>query len=937
MLTTSGRAVFTAEPETGSVIAGSLCRLIVALCGAYGVCLLLNDSFRFTGRLDMLYVFVACAVCCLVAYGAAVTRFIDRGLHIVCLVFLAIILFFLINGVGAAVFFYYAPITAWNRAISTLAKVGFTSLSYYSVNVAGTDPNLPEAAGNIKVAYVTLCAIVSFIFVHSTVRKIRLIPPIITAAAAMTACFTYNLMNENFAFLFIVSSGVGLLTLKYCAAFTATKKANGAKDKDRAEYFKRASISGVAGLVAAALVFSVGVYPAKTFTKPIGKLSALESLVSAARSYLYGYISGEKFVDASYSSISTSSSPIKPTSRIFENARLFTLRTQSETPVYLRSWIGQDFSYGKWILADPADSYGDTDYMPEDTSEFFYTVLGIKENKLTDDFAFDKSNAGYGFLTSYISLVNLGFKTDMLYLPSRFSSFYGLLEQSIDPQFTPLETGYSVKHNGMINLYRVATPSYSAVAHLPYYLSHGFTRNMIKAINEYNFTLKSLKYLPFYTSPVKDVTEAEVEMIRKIAAREGITISSGNILNSVASMSKLALEDLCRMIEAASYETENAYRNYTAVPESERDFIYDDVYNALGELKKYYIKNSDFSAEDLSSFAPTRSQPDFDTLYRTVYRVVSYLADTAEYTLTPYGYTDGKSYIYQFLHTARNGYCTQYASAAVMMLRALGIPARYVEGFKTGEITEFGRSYRSVIRDNNAHSWIEVYVEGPGWMTFEATEPMLESMYADGPSDYEPYTPGTGTSAPPDTAEPDTGYVTGVPSYETSEIPTDTEPATTDEQGPAGDPEVRVPVGAIVAFAVLFAVMSAVFAYMRIRKKKYEKLTGDLKDAAEGRCRDPYADTVTYCDYIFRILSIIGYERGENELMNDFAERAGSAIGSKKLKKAMEAAQRTVFAKTADAQDCENAAKCALELREIARWRLRGLARFIIVNVRKIV
>ncbi len=72
-----------------------------------------------------------------------------------------------------------------------------------------------------------------------------------------------------------------------------------------------------------------------------------------------------------------------------------------------------------------------------------------------------------------------------------------------------------------------------------------------------------------------------------------------------------------------------------------------------------------------------------------------------------------------FLFTQREGYCTYYATAMVMMLRSQGIPARMAAGFAQGEyLPELGQY---VIRERDAHTWVEVYFPGYGWVEFEPT------------------------------------------------------------------------------------------------------------------------------------------------------------------------------------------------------------------------
>ena len=67
----------------------------------------------------------------------------------------------------------------------------------------------------------------------------------------------------------------------------------------------------------------------------------------------------------------------------------------------------------------------------------------------------------------------------------------------------------------------------------------------------------------------------------------------------------------------------------------------------------------------------------------------------------------------------RTGYCEYYASAMVVMARAVGLPARVAVGFAPGEETEDG-TY--LVRESNAHAWAEIYFPGYGWQIFEATK-----------------------------------------------------------------------------------------------------------------------------------------------------------------------------------------------------------------------
>lgn len=82
----------------------------------------------------------------------------------------------------------------------------------------------------------------------------------------------------------------------------------------------------------------------------------------------------------------------------------------------------------------------------------------------------------------------------------------------------------------------------------------------------------------------------------------------------------------------------------------------------------------------------------------------------------------GQDYVEGFLFDSKIGYCDNFSSAMVVMLRAIGIPARWTKGFASGEVVEkSAEGDRYEIRNKNAHSWPEVFFEGYGWLPFEPT------------------------------------------------------------------------------------------------------------------------------------------------------------------------------------------------------------------------
>ncbi|HWM67393.1 MAG TPA: DUF3488 and transglutaminase-like domain-containing protein [Steroidobacteraceae bacterium] len=88
-----------------------------------------------------------------------------------------------------------------------------------------------------------------------------------------------------------------------------------------------------------------------------------------------------------------------------------------------------------------------------------------------------------------------------------------------------------------------------------------------------------------------------------------------------------------------------------------------------------------------------------------------------EYTLTPPRL--GFNSVDDFIFNTRLGFCGHYASAFVSMMRAAGIPARVVTGYLGGEWNPIGRYF--IVRQSDAHSWAEVWLEGRGWTRIDPT------------------------------------------------------------------------------------------------------------------------------------------------------------------------------------------------------------------------
>ncbi len=140
----------------------------------------------------------------------------------------------------------------------------------------------------------------------------------------------------------------------------------------------------------------------------------------------------------------------------------------------------------------------------------------------------------------------------------------------------------------------------------------------------------------------------------------------------------------------------------------------EDIRNIYLQLPKL-----DPRIPELAKQITARAQTPFD---KTI-TLENYLRSHYAYNLNLTG-KPGDDPLAHFLFETRSGHCEYFASAMAIMLRTLDIPTREVNGFLPGEYNDLGEDY--IVRASDAHSWVEVYFPGTGWMTFDPTPPGAE-------------------------------------------------------------------------------------------------------------------------------------------------------------------------------------------------------------------
>lgn len=328
----------------------------------------------------------------------------------------------------------------------------------------------------------------------------------------------------------------------------------------------------------------------------------------------------------------------------YSDKAIMDVYSNTTAPIYLRAWVGQNYSNNRWFsfenedMKNYLDSFGEN-FMPEQlTWDFFKTIGNIDSmTKLVDENT---------YLTD-VKLKYINAQKDFAYIPSL----------CIDTN-QYFDSGYfKNKGEGMITLNRYSN-------------------------SEYEYTLKSI--MPVYSDNSKFMN---------------FLVDSGE------KMYRYSVADDSNYIDLKDKYNRFVYENYLYLPVS--------IFDKLMDLAKT------ITVSDINNFERAIS-------------IQNYLSKNYTYNLNPPISSDRDTdFVEYFLFDSKQGYCTYYATSMVLMLRTLGIPARYVEGYLVqGDSTKQEDGlYKRTIFDRDAHAWPEVYFDSIGWLPFEPTVVYTEQLF----------------------------------------------------------------------------------------------------------------------------------------------------------------------------------------------------------------
>lgn len=310
------------------------------------------------------------------------------------------------------------------------------------------------------------------------------------------------------------------------------------------------------------------------------------------------------------------------------------------------------------------------------------------------------------------------------------------------------------------------------------------------------------------------------------------------------------------------FDKERQYRqfvveNYTSYPDNLDDIIpIDEIADAdaLYDMSKTTVANEyAYSYDDGGDYYineygqwqyysdGSAVQDNSDAVYnisvseyyeKAISDVKRYLHSAAEYTLSPGQTPYGEDFINYFLNENHKGYCVHFATAATLMLRRLGIPARYVEGYYISVADQWNTDADGYVSipDSRAHAWTEIYYPLYGWVVADFTPSYSEGGNVPAENDSWKDSSDTDTSesdtdsstdTQTDSDSSDTESVTDTDTSSEMSAPSDTDSEPTVKNNKASAAVKRTLQIVFCVIIVLLLWLAVRFAVLKIRRKVF--------------------------------------------------------------------------------------------------------------------
>ena len=757
---------------------------------------------------------------------------------------------------GNPLTFYVSGIeTVFNAMMYRLTEAGFAaSASITLPYMGGLSDGFGITQGEL-LSYggvFALATVFALIFAAFSAKRTRLLPMIILGGGLCAVCFTYNLCRTNWGIACVLA---GLCSAAVLSAYDKTYKAHKHSRKSRA-------YSGYSSALAGILALAIAAVPASSVKERWGEIDFLADPIKQARLYLTTILTGG---NPAYNKMNTPHERFsnKLEDIEFEEVVLFKVTSPTKHPVYLRSWIGGNYDYqtDDWVALSATDYSKMLSTLVSEPGGFLgdYVTFGqyaLMAPALSDGTFQERgmeSDREFGYSAAFINIEYVNNTGQLFVLPSAYSPQIGMQEHGTLNK--PYSEGYTIQADGMLSSgWFNLKKSYTAAAVMPSYYTAEYATQAERAIQYYKLLIKFINEIGQKPSTNTDEVIYQFQMRLKDAGLEDFPTGA------VSAYLQLNTDERARWY-SRNVRLVSEYGEYV------KDFYtqYPTESKAIQDILK------DLSP-DLEAAATTHDK---------IMVIIDYLTDNYSYTFTP---TKPERETYSaldvFLTETKDGYCVQFASAATLLLRAAGLPARYVQGYvadaTTSRVNDDGKlEYYANVKDSDAHAWVEVYIDGLGWRTYEATSVYYEDMYYIPPVETTPPDVTTQVTRPPITTSPD---LTTRPDIETA--PVTKTPSTEEEEEEIPtvandiDPEQLARIGVGLLFIALLAAL-ILWQYKRAKKvsdgRAYyieRSVYGSFEEKSDF---DKVAGVL--CDSILEIHGILGNRPLEGEFPTDFARR----------------------------------------------------------------
>lgn len=324
------------------------------------------------------------------------------------------------------------------------------------------------------------------------------------------------------------------------------------------------------------------------------------------------------------------------------------------------------------------------------------------------------------------------------------------------------------------------------------------------------------------------------------------------------------------------------FEDYSVYSKAYRNYVY-DYYTAVPDDERRTIVNllwqSAFNTDEFDSMSYNAHSDMISRAKLAEYLEEYFISGIYSYSLNSDNFHGSESPLYTFLFETKSGHCAMYASSMCLLLRYMGVPARYVTGFTVGgdNCTETSDGYKYTVLQKNLHAWVEVYFDGIGWIPYDPT-PTADRLSSSAAE--------TTTEAVSETTSVTTVHTTTTAALTTttaketeSEDETSTAPLTDSSGLPIGSggggisPEaVKIILISVGTVLLLFIIAMSLAGGLRSLTKKQNRLMKFFKSG------DSETAVKEMLEFSLKLLRIRGIYRQKGETPEEFGFRADKTL-----------------------------------------------------------